>query len=240
MTAVDGTGLSAIEELAEELRAKGRTLVICGAPAQPAGAMRKAEFHERLGDENICASVQAALDRAAAIVRPMRERSAQNSASIGTNAAEPVTADRRQPRRRHAAAVRAVGRAAELARRDARLQIRRHAVGGLREDAIARARPAAPDRHRAAAPASAASGTRSRSRRSVSTTRARSCGRQLLVGLFADLRRIQAQPDRLARWRCPTTCARIPRCSRRAAVCCRVTVQWTVICWPSMCLRMRS
>jgi sulfate permease, SulP family len=69
MTAVDGTGLGAIEELAEDLRNKGRTLVICGAPAQPAGAMRKAEFHERLGDENICRSLQDALDRAAQIVR---------------------------------------------------------------------------------------------------------------------------------------------------------------------------
>jgi SulP family sulfate permease len=83
MTAVDGTGLSAIEELADDLRARGRTLVICGAPSQPAGAMRKAEFHDRLGEENICASVQAALDRAAAIVRPMRNDPA-NSASIGT------------------------------------------------------------------------------------------------------------------------------------------------------------
>lgn len=69
MTAVDGTGLSAIEELADDLRAKGRTLVLCGAPAQPAGAMRKAEFHRHVGDENICSSVQAALDRAAAIVK---------------------------------------------------------------------------------------------------------------------------------------------------------------------------
>jgi SulP family sulfate permease len=67
MTAVDGTGLSAIEELADDLRAKGRTLVICGAPSQPAGAMRKAEFHERLGEANICTSVQDALDRAAVI-----------------------------------------------------------------------------------------------------------------------------------------------------------------------------
>jgi len=67
MTAIDGTGLSAIEELAEDLRAKGRTLVICGAPAQPARAMRKAEFHERLGRANICNSVQDALDRAAEI-----------------------------------------------------------------------------------------------------------------------------------------------------------------------------
>jgi SulP family sulfate permease len=72
MTAVDGTGLSAIEELAGELRATGRTLVICGAPAQPAGAMRKAEFHERLGRENICHSVQDALDRAAEIMATPR------------------------------------------------------------------------------------------------------------------------------------------------------------------------
>jgi sulfate permease, SulP family len=72
MTAVDGTGLSAIEELAGDLRAKGRTLVICGAPSQPASAMRKAEFHERLGQANICASVQEALDRAAAIISTPR------------------------------------------------------------------------------------------------------------------------------------------------------------------------
>ncbi len=68
MTAVDATGLSAIEELASELRAKGRTLVLCGAPLQPMAAMHKAEFHARLGDGNICASVQAALDRAATVV----------------------------------------------------------------------------------------------------------------------------------------------------------------------------
>jgi SulP family sulfate permease len=74
MTAIDGTGLGAIEELAADLRKKGRTLVVCGAPSQPAGAMRKAEFHERLGDANICTSVQDALARAAAI---MRDRAAQ-------------------------------------------------------------------------------------------------------------------------------------------------------------------
>lgn len=72
MTAVDGTGLSAIEELAHDLRKKGRTLVICGAPSQPAGAMRKAEFHERLGEANICTSVQEALDRAAAVISTPR------------------------------------------------------------------------------------------------------------------------------------------------------------------------
>lgn len=84
MTAVDGTGLSAIEELADALRAKGRTLVLCGAPSQPSSVMRKAEFHRHVGDDNICESVQAALDRAAAIVRPMRSEPV-NNASIGTN-----------------------------------------------------------------------------------------------------------------------------------------------------------
>jgi sulfate permease, SulP family len=82
MTAIDGTGLSAIEELADDLRAKGRTLVICGAPSQPSGALSKAEFHARLGDENICSSVETALDRAAAIVRPMRS-DPPNTASTG-------------------------------------------------------------------------------------------------------------------------------------------------------------
>ncbi|HEX6214426.1 MAG TPA: STAS domain-containing protein, partial [Vicinamibacterales bacterium] len=88
MTAVDGTGLGAIEELAEDLREKGKTLVICGAPSQPAGAMRKAEFHERLGEANICNSVQEALERAAQIVRnsptasPTRNEPL-NSESIG-------------------------------------------------------------------------------------------------------------------------------------------------------------
>ena len=37
MTAVDATGLTAIEQLADDLRGKGRTLVLCGALAQPAG-----------------------------------------------------------------------------------------------------------------------------------------------------------------------------------------------------------
>jgi SulP family sulfate permease len=67
MTAIDATGLHAIEDLADRLRASGRTLVVCGAREQPAGLMRSAGFHEHLGDENICANIQAAIDRAEAI-----------------------------------------------------------------------------------------------------------------------------------------------------------------------------
>lgn len=65
MTALDATGLSAIEDVAERLRASGRTLILCGAPPQPAALMRRAEFHHVVGASNICADIQHALARAA-------------------------------------------------------------------------------------------------------------------------------------------------------------------------------
>lgn len=67
MTAVDATGLAAIEDLADALRAKGRALLLCGAPSQPMAAIEKAELHRHLGEENICDSVADALARAAEV-----------------------------------------------------------------------------------------------------------------------------------------------------------------------------
>ncbi len=64
MTALDGSGLGALEELADTLHATGRTLILCGAREQPARLMEKAEFHEHVGDANICADLDAALARA--------------------------------------------------------------------------------------------------------------------------------------------------------------------------------
>jgi len=64
MTAIDATGLQAIEDLADRLRESGRTLVVCGARGQPALLMRKAEFDQHVGHENICASISTALERA--------------------------------------------------------------------------------------------------------------------------------------------------------------------------------
>jgi SulP family sulfate permease len=64
MTAIDGTGLQALEELAEKLHQSGRTLLLCGAREQPAGLMRKAEFEERVGRENISPSFEESLQRA--------------------------------------------------------------------------------------------------------------------------------------------------------------------------------
>jgi SulP family sulfate permease len=54
MTAIDGTGLRAIQDLADSLHASGRTLLLCGAPPQPAQLMDEAEFHRHVGAENTC------------------------------------------------------------------------------------------------------------------------------------------------------------------------------------------
>lgn len=64
MTAIDATGLQALEDLAEELRAANRTLILCGAPPQPAQLMRQAEFERHIGKENICENFHAAIERA--------------------------------------------------------------------------------------------------------------------------------------------------------------------------------
>jgi SulP family sulfate permease len=67
MTAIDGTGLRAFEDLSDRLRASGRTLVLCGAREQPAAVMKQAQFHDHVGDPNICSDIGAALRRAAEI-----------------------------------------------------------------------------------------------------------------------------------------------------------------------------
>jgi SulP family sulfate permease len=64
MTALDATGLFAIEEVAKQLHAAKRTLILCGAREQPAQLMQQAEFEEVVGRENICENVQEALRRA--------------------------------------------------------------------------------------------------------------------------------------------------------------------------------
>jgi len=64
MTAIDATGLHAIEVLNDRLRASGRTLIVCGARQQPAAFLEQAEFIEHVGGRNIVPNVEAALLRA--------------------------------------------------------------------------------------------------------------------------------------------------------------------------------
>jgi sulfate permease, SulP family len=64
MTALDATGLFALEEVAKTLHASKRTLILCGAREQPAQLIQQGEFAEVVGRENICGNVQSALRRA--------------------------------------------------------------------------------------------------------------------------------------------------------------------------------
>jgi sulfate permease, SulP family len=72
MTAIDATGLLTLEEVAEKLHAAGRTLILCGAQPQPAKLLRQAEFERRVGAENICPNIVAALARAEALYLDLR------------------------------------------------------------------------------------------------------------------------------------------------------------------------
>jgi SulP family sulfate permease len=64
MTALDATGLHALEKLAERLRKSGRTLLICGAREQPSLLLHRSDFVDHVGLNNILPNVSAALDRA--------------------------------------------------------------------------------------------------------------------------------------------------------------------------------
>jgi SulP family sulfate permease len=73
MTALDATGLYAVEVFNERLRESGRTLLLCGARDQPAELLSRTDFVEEIGRENILPNVQAALARAREIGSPLNE-----------------------------------------------------------------------------------------------------------------------------------------------------------------------
>jgi SulP family sulfate permease len=64
MTAIDASGLHALETLSDRLKKSGRTLILCGARHQPAQFLRQGEFIHHVGAHNIVPNVQAALTRA--------------------------------------------------------------------------------------------------------------------------------------------------------------------------------
>ncbi len=66
--AMDATGLNALEELYERLRSRKKYLLLSGPHTQPLFMMGKAGFLDRLGRENVCADIDAALARAREIL----------------------------------------------------------------------------------------------------------------------------------------------------------------------------
>lgn len=67
MTAIDSTGIHALESLAKRLHDSGRSLVICGAQSQPAEMIRRSQLVKLLGKRNVQPHLDAALERAAII-----------------------------------------------------------------------------------------------------------------------------------------------------------------------------
>jgi sulfate permease, SulP family len=66
--AMDATGLQALEDLHVKLRAKGKHLILSGPHTQPLFVMEKAGFLDRIGRENVCPHIDAALARAREIL----------------------------------------------------------------------------------------------------------------------------------------------------------------------------
>jgi SulP family sulfate permease len=66
--AIDATGLRALEDLHAKLRAKGKHLILSAPHTQPLAVMENAGFIDRLGRENVCPHIAAALARAREIL----------------------------------------------------------------------------------------------------------------------------------------------------------------------------
>jgi SulP family sulfate permease len=67
MTALDATGIHALEFFYNRLRVAGKHLLLCGALDQPRRLLLGSSFVAHLGVDNVCPNVAAALLRAAAI-----------------------------------------------------------------------------------------------------------------------------------------------------------------------------
>jgi sulfate permease, SulP family len=64
MTAIDATGIRALEEVATRLHDSGRTALFCGALEQPRALLTASGFPEHVGEKNFVPHVDAALARA--------------------------------------------------------------------------------------------------------------------------------------------------------------------------------
>lgn len=69
MTAIDATGLHALESFSDRLRGAGKSMLLCGARDQPARMLNQADFARHLGEKNILPNVETALQRARELAR---------------------------------------------------------------------------------------------------------------------------------------------------------------------------
>jgi SulP family sulfate permease len=64
MTALDATGLHALEQFSDRLHRVGKTLLLCGARDQPSQLISRSDFLRHVGAENVLPNIQKALVRA--------------------------------------------------------------------------------------------------------------------------------------------------------------------------------
>ena len=64
MTALDATGIHALEQFSDRLHKVGKALLLCGARDQPSQLLSRSDFLKRVGPENVLPNVQDALNRA--------------------------------------------------------------------------------------------------------------------------------------------------------------------------------
>ena len=64
MTALDATGLFALQQVARQLKATGKALILWGTREQPAKLVQHSELEHVIGRDNICENVREALSRA--------------------------------------------------------------------------------------------------------------------------------------------------------------------------------
>lgn len=65
---LDTTGLEGLDNLLDQLKKRGCTLLVCGLNSQPGSLLYRSGFTEHLGDDNVCLDLPAALKRAHALL----------------------------------------------------------------------------------------------------------------------------------------------------------------------------
>jgi sulfate permease, SulP family len=73
LLAIDATGLHALEDLVHQLSQQRTHFIISGIHKQPLFAMQQAGLLDRLGEDNICGTLDEALDRVAALLAERRD-----------------------------------------------------------------------------------------------------------------------------------------------------------------------
>ena len=65
--AVDATAMNQIEALYNKCQKSGVTLILSHVNPQPLDTMKKSGFYDKVGEENFCKNIDAALERAKSI-----------------------------------------------------------------------------------------------------------------------------------------------------------------------------